>query len=581
MSSSGSPGNLMSLGAIDFGLDRRRLGGPGRERRPGAPRAPSATPGRTVEKVRAAAHEVARPVVFAVGIIIHRSTCRFWRCAGSRGRCSGRWRLTVVFALAASLVAALTLMPVLASVLPRARSPRRSRASSAGAEADLRTASRWRFGAPQLTVGVAVLVFRRQPWRSPRSWERSSSRASTRARSRCRSGGCRRSRSSSRTASRSKVEKVLREEFAQEIDDVVSRTGRAEIATDPMGVEISDTYIMLNPPEKWRFRQQGGARRGDRERLSRSEGAGRHLQLLAADRAAGLRADLRRALGRRHPALRRRPGDAQEEGRRDRRGLSRRCRARPTSRRSRRPACRCSACASTGRPPRGYGVNAEDDPRRGRGDRGASLSAWSSRGRSGSCSRCASERETRASLERIRDLRVPAPPAVAGGPRRLVPLSQVADVTLEDGPAQISRERISRRINVELERARAGPRVVRRRRPARRRRRGRAADRLDRRVGRPVREPPSRPRRRLAVLLPLALLIIFLLLYTTFGSARLGTLIFLNVPIAATRWRRRARAARLSVLDLGGRRLHRPLRRRDDERRRSRLARREAPRRGA
>ena len=36
------------------------------------------------------------------------------------------------------------------------------------------------------------------------------------------------------------------------------------------------------------------------------------------------------------------------------------------------------------------------------------------------------------------------------------------------------------------------------------------------------------------MLLPLALLIVFLLLYTTFGSARLGTLIFLNVPIAAT-----------------------------------------------
>ena len=36
------------------------------------------------------------------------------------------------------------------------------------------------------------------------------------------------------------------------------------------------------------------------------------------------------------------------------------------------------------------------------------------------------------------------------------------------------------------------------------------------------------------MLLPLALLIVFLLLYTTFGSARLGTLIFFNVPIAAT-----------------------------------------------
>ena len=38
-----------------------------------------------------------------------------------------------------------------------------------------------------------------------------------------------------------------------EVSTVVSRTGRAEIATDPMGVEISDTYLILEPPETWRF----------------------------------------------------------------------------------------------------------------------------------------------------------------------------------------------------------------------------------------------------------------------------------------------------------------------------------------
>ena len=39
---------------------------------------------------------------------------------------------------------------------------------------------------------------------------------------------------------------------------------------------------------------------------------------------------------------------------------------------------------------------------------------------------------------------------------------------------------------------------------------------------------------RLATLIPLALLMIFVLLCSTFGSARLGTMIFLNIPIAAT-----------------------------------------------
>ncbi len=36
------------------------------------------------------------------------------------------------------------------------------------------------------------------------------------------------------------------------------------------------------------------------------------------------------------------------------------------------------------------------------------------------------------------------------------------------------------------------------------------------------------------MLVPLALLLIFVLLYTTFGSARLATLIFFNVPLAIT-----------------------------------------------
>ncbi|MFO0733554.1 MAG: hypothetical protein U0361_21865 [Nitrospiraceae bacterium] len=32
---------------------------------------------------------------------------------------------------------------------------------------------------------------------------------------------------------------------------VVSRTGRAEIATDPMGVEVSDIYFILKPDSEW------------------------------------------------------------------------------------------------------------------------------------------------------------------------------------------------------------------------------------------------------------------------------------------------------------------------------------------
>ncbi|MGE4108234.1 MAG: efflux RND transporter permease subunit [Bacteriovoracia bacterium] len=46
-----------------------------------------------------------------------------------------------------------------------------------------------------------------------------------------------------------KADKIIKE-FA-EVDNVFSRIGTSEVATDPMGVNISDTYIMLKPRGEW------------------------------------------------------------------------------------------------------------------------------------------------------------------------------------------------------------------------------------------------------------------------------------------------------------------------------------------
>ncbi|HEY2017774.1 MAG TPA: efflux RND transporter permease subunit, partial [Bryobacteraceae bacterium] len=46
------------------------------------------------------------------------------------------------------------------------------------------------------------------------------------------------------------AEQVLRE--FPETDIVVSRIGRPEIATDPMGPNMGDTYVFLKPPETWK-----------------------------------------------------------------------------------------------------------------------------------------------------------------------------------------------------------------------------------------------------------------------------------------------------------------------------------------
>jgi hypothetical protein len=48
----------------------------------------------------------------------------------------------------------------------------------------------------------------------------------------------------------------------------------------------------------------------------------------------------------------------------------------------------------------------------------------------------------------MRNLRVSVPMGEGGTPR-LIPLSKLATIRVEDGPAQISRDNISRRISVE------------------------------------------------------------------------------------------------------------------------------------
>ena len=51
-------------------------------------------------------------------------------------------------------------------------------------------------------------------------------------------------------ALQTQVEKILRQ--FPEVIDMVSKTGRADIASDPMGVELSDVMVTLKPREEWK-----------------------------------------------------------------------------------------------------------------------------------------------------------------------------------------------------------------------------------------------------------------------------------------------------------------------------------------
>jgi cobalt-zinc-cadmium resistance protein CzcA len=48
------------------------------------------------------------------------------------------------------------------------------------------------------------------------------------------------------------IERILLEKFPDEIEQVWTRTGTAELATDPMGIELSDVFITLKPRKAWK-----------------------------------------------------------------------------------------------------------------------------------------------------------------------------------------------------------------------------------------------------------------------------------------------------------------------------------------
>ena len=128
-------------------------------------------------------------------------------------------------------------------------------------------------------------------------------------------------------------------------------------------------------------------------------------------------------------------------------------------------------------------------------------------------------------VDAIRNLLLRAPSGAQ------IPLSQVAEITLVEGPAQISRESTRRRIAVELN--------VRGRDIASFVREAQAA--IDQRVKLPPGyyltwggqfENLQRASQRLLIVVPLALFLIFVLLFTTFGSAKQALLVYTGIPFA-------------------------------------------------
>lgn len=514
----GISGNLMSLGALDFGLivDGAVVMVENVVRRVAA-RAPA---GDSRSTVLAACLEVGRPVVFAVGIIMI-VYLPILTLTGIEGKMFRPMALTVIFALAGSLLLSLTFIPSAARYVARhVQGEKESflierlkpfyRRALAGVMVRRRTAL---VMATALVVVSAVLLPFLGSEFIPRLDEESfavegrllPSVSLTQA-----------------VRTYSQAERVLRR-FPEAVR-VVTKIGSAEVATDPVGVNAADLFIELQPRARWTSAQtrEGLARKMaaalGREIPGASFSFSQPIEMRMAELIAGVKSDiavkvfgddlgvLNRKAKEIAAALRDVPG-AEDVRVEQVAGLPE-LQIRPLR----------SAIAR-------YGMSVEEINTIIR-----SLIAGVEAGQ-------VFEGEQRFPLvvrfaglsgdgdvDAVRRLVVVTPSGAQ------VPLGELADVSLHEGPAQISRESTRRRIAVELNvrGTDLGSFVA-------------AAKRRISYVELPSGymvawggqfENLDRARKRLLVVVPLALTLIFGMLFATFGSARQAALIYTGIPFA-------------------------------------------------
>ena len=524
----GLSGNLMSLGAIDFGLIVdgsvvmienivRRMGEAGRH---GSGAGGVAAPSKD-DIIRDAGREVARPVFFAVLIIII-VYLPILTLQGVEGKMFRPMALTVVFALVGSLALALTLMPVLASLLFRGKTEEKEPRVMHWLKDRYVPVLDKSLARPHVVAGAAAAVFALslvlvpfmgsefipkldegavalQAWRLPSVSLAESIKATT------------------------MIEKTLKK--FPEVVTVVSRTGQAEIPTDPMGVETSDIFVILKDHSEWTTASTKEELVAAFDRALDENVPGnvfsysQPIELRVQELIAGVRSDVAITLF----------GEDLDE--------LRRIGAEITRVVSSVPGAADVKLEQTGGLPfvrvkirrdeiARYGINAGDvlDVVRTMGGRevGEVLE-----GQRRFTMQVRYAPDSRDDLEKIRNLRVADPRG------RQIPISQLADIVVEEGPAQISRENIHRRIAIEAN--------------VRGRDLGSFVADVQRAVGERVKLPASyyveyggqfenlqRASARLVVVVPLALFLIFVLLYTAFGAVKPALLIYVNVPIAAT-----------------------------------------------
>jgi heavy metal efflux system protein len=464
--------------------------------------------------------EVARPVVFAVAIIAI-VYLPILSLTGIEGKMFVPMALTVIFALLGSLILSLTYVPAMLTFVLKGKVSESESFLIRRAKQIYKPAfgfmMRYRSQALAVAVGLVLISGAIFPFLGaefiPRLDEGDLAVQVQQLPSVSLS-------QSVKTVS--EVEKVLME--FPEVRTVISKTGRAEVATDPMSIDFSDLYVGLKPHDEWTTTRdkteliEKMSEALERKVPNATVSFSQPIELRVAELISGVRSDVAiKLFGDDLDVLKEKADEIvravkQVSGAED-------VKAEATSGLPQLQIKPDRAAIAR------YGLNVEDV-----NDLIESVVAGREAGQ-------VFEGERRFDLvvrlnetsgrdvETIKNLLLTAPT----GER--VPLSQVAEIKLVEGAAQITREDTRRRIGVELN--------------VRGRDIGSFVEEAQTAIEKNVNLPPGyylkwggtfenleRASARLLIVVPVALFLIFVLLFTTFGSIKQAFLIYTGIPFA-------------------------------------------------
>jgi cobalt-zinc-cadmium resistance protein CzcA len=513
-------GNLMSLGALDFGLivdgavvmvenAIRRLGHLG----------VTANYEDKRNTILKACLEVGRPVVFAVAIIAI-VYLPILSLSGIEGKLFKPMCITIIFALLGALILSLTYIPAMSTLIFTGQTTESesrfmilvrkfyTRALNTTMEYKRQTAT--------IAVTLLCLSLLTFPMLGSEFIPRLDEGALAIQMQQLPSVSL-----SQSIASATAAERVLR--AFPEVTKVVSKIGRAEVATDPMGVEAVDMYVGLKPPNEWKARDREQLISEMSEALEKSVpqavfSFSQPVELRTAELIAGVRSDIAIKLFGDDLTVLRTKADE----------ISRIVRKVPGA-----ADIKVEQVAGLPQlmitPDRAaiarYGINVEDVNNIVESLVAGAPAGTVFEGEKRFDMVVRLNQSTSQDVESIKNILVPAP----HGAR--IPLRDLASVAIQEGPAQISREDRRRRIVVELNvRGRDIGSFVEEAQKA-----------IDARVKLPdgyyIRwggqfENLERARNTLFVVVPIALLLIFVLLFMAFGSVSEALLIYTGIPFA-------------------------------------------------